>query len=592
MTSTVLSFKPRHCHILITEVNITLPEVSLGDTGWELNVSSNEQAVFDRASRYVRHIGPRSRIALWQLPVVLAIILVALASPAGWQAPEARPLIFAGLLVQGIACIGCLAVKWERYSDQAALAIPFLDLLSIGLIRNSGNGALQSLSTLSIFPVIWIATSMRSAAWALAACFVCPLLIVSPTLIQSFARGVPAGSNGSLLLAILLLIVALAIRAATAGLRLQERMLRTQQAALRDLLVESRSTERLLATTLDAVNVGIVAVGPDAVPSRWNRRFGELVAPFGWSLPGSSGAAEAELPLFAQDRRTPVPPERRPLRRAAVGERIDGEVMWLGRGPHAIALSVVARPVDGPEGGAVVAFGDVTSLAGAVEDKAELVRTVAHEFRSPLTAVLGNLDLVLESEAIPQDDRLRLEVAQRSAERLLDLAADLVASSSNAIPVRPEDAEIGTLVRSRAEAARLAAVAAGVQLSLDVDGPLWARVDPLRVGQAVDNLISNAIKYSPDGGTVTLRACRSDGWVRVEVHDSGMGIPPHERDLVFERFFRTSEARRSDIPGVGLGLAISSWIAERHGGRLECESEPGKGSVFTLLLPTPEAAAS
>jgi signal transduction histidine kinase len=262
--------------------------------------------------------------------------------------------------------------------------------------------------------------------------------------------------------------------------------------------------------------------------------------------------------------------------------------MWLGRGAHAIALSVVARPVDGPEGGAVVAFGDVTALAGAVEDKAELVRTVAHEFRSPLTAVLGNLDLVLESEAIPQDDRLRLEVAQRSAERLLDLAADLVASSSNAIPVRPEDAEIGTLVRARAEAARLAAVAAGVRLRLDVEDPLWARVDPLRVGQAVDNLISNAIKYSPDGGTVTLRACRSDGWVRVEVHDSGMGIPPHERDLVFERFFRTSEARRSDIPGVGLGLAISSWIAERHGGRLECESEPGKGSVFTLLLPTPE----
>jgi signal transduction histidine kinase len=255
-----------------------------------------------------------------------------------------------------------------------------------------------------------------------------------------------------------------------------------------------------------------------------------------------------------------------------------------------VALSVVARPLAGPEGGAVVAFGDVTALAGAVEDKAELVRTVAHEFRSPLTAVLGNLDLVLESEAIPQSDRLRLEVAQRSAERLLDLASDLVASSSNAIPVRLEAAELGSILSARVDAARLAAVAAGVRLSLEVEGPLWVRVDPLRIGQAVDNLLSNAIKYSPDGGTVTLRACQDDGWVRVEVRDSGMGIAPHERELVFERFFRTSQARRSDIPGVGLGLAISSWIAERHGGRLECDSEPGEGSVFTLLLPAPESA--
>jgi signal transduction histidine kinase len=562
----------------------------LGDTGKELRVSSQEQAVFDRAHRYLNRAGPRARIALWQLPLVLAIVLAALASPAGWETAPDRPLVLAGLVVQSVACVACLAVPWEKYSDQVALAIPLLDLVSIGLFRNAPGGLLQGLGTLSVFPVIWIAASMRSGAWALAVCFVAPLIIASPTLIDSIARRVPAGANGALLLPILLLIVAVAIRAATAGLRLQERLLRSQQAALRDLLVESLSTERLLTATLDAVHVGIVAVGPDAVPSRWNRRFGELVEPLGWKLSSRGDAGEAALPVFAEDRRTPIPPEQRPLRRAAAGERIDGEVLWLGQGKDAVALSVVARPLAGPEGGAVVAFGDVTALAGAVEDKAELVRTVAHEFRSPLTAVLGNLDLVLESEAIPQSDRLRLEVAQRSAERLLDLASDLVASSSNAIPVRLEAAELGSILSARVDAARLAAVAAGVRLSLEVEGPLWVRVDPLRIGQAVDNLLSNAIKYSPDGGTVTLRACQDDGWVRVEVRDSGMGIAPHERELVFERFFRTSQARRSDIPGVGLGLAISSWIAERHGGRLECDSEPGEGSVFTLLLPAPESA--
>lgn len=556
-------------------------------------MSANEQVVVQRAQRYLRRLTVPSRVALWQLPLVVAVILVVIASPVSWNSESARPFVLTGFALLSAACVACLVAPWDRLPGQAVLAIPIADLVAIGLIRNAGDGGLQGLGTLAVFPILWIAASMRSAPMALLVSFVGPLLITMPTLITAVIRGIPTGASYALLLPILLLTVAIAIRVATASLRLQQRQLRAQQEQLQALLVDSQSTERLLGTILDAVNVGIVAVGPDASPIRSNRRFREIVASSGW-VPSPTDAAHEGVPLLAQDRRTQIPPERRPLVRAASGERIDGEIFWVGSGPDALALSVVSRPVDGPEGGAVVAFGDVTGLVNAVDDKAELVRTVAHEFRSPLTAVLGNLDLVLESEHLTSADRLRIEVAQRSAERLLDLASDLVASSSNALPVRLDFADMSPVLAARADAARLSAVAAGVQLDIDIEDSLWARIDPLRVGQAVDNLISNAIKYSPDGGTVALRGRRDDEWILVEVRDSGMGISEDERERIFERFFRTSEARRSEIPGVGLGLALCSWIAERHGGRLECVSEPGRGSLFTLYLPAagPEAAAA
>lgn len=549
------------------------------------HVSVTEQALVRWARRNFQQLGLRARAALCQLPLVASVLAAPLAMPAEWTRAGERPLFLAGLLLLVAATAACFAIPWDSLSPNALLAVPIQDFVAIGLLNQGSADGLRGLGALSIIPVIWIAASMPSTRVALALSLAGPVFIALPAMIEALVGFRSTGLGDALLLPPLLLTVAVAVRAARAGLTIQERQLRAQQARLQKLLVESQSTERLLTTLLDAVNVGIVAVGPDARPVRYNRRFRELAAESGWSMPGVEENASAGLDLYARDRRTPLAPEQLPLRRAAAGERISDEIVWLGRGSDSRALSVVARPVEGPEGGAVISFGDVTALAGAVEDKAELVRTVAHEFRSPLTAVLGNLDLVLESAVLAPEDRWRLDVAQRSAERLIELAADLAVSSPDTLAVRLEAAELCAVLTARADAARLSAAAAGVQLDADLQEPLWVRADPLRVGQAVDNLLSNAIKYSPDGGTVRLRAAQQDGWVTVEVSDRGMGIAAGEQERVFERFFRTAEARRSEIPGVGLGLALTQWIAERHGGRLEVESEPGSGSVFTLLLP-------
>jgi signal transduction histidine kinase len=97
--------------------------------------------------------------------------------------------------------------------------------------------------------------------------------------------------------------------------------------------------------------------------------------------------------------------------------------------------------------------------------------------------------------------------------------------------------------------------------------------------------VSNAIKYSPDGGDVTVRARTDEDWVQLQVQDTGMGIREEEASRIFTRFFRTQAARQAAIPGVGLGLSITKTIVERHGGNITCESKPGAGTTFTMTLP-------
>lgn len=549
-------------------------------------MSVRELATASRVLRYVDRAGARTRVLLCQLPLTVAMAAVALAAPSAWAEAAGWPLFAAGILAQGMAALFCLLLPWERLSVSAALWIPALDLVSVWLLSNGApHGALVGTRALAVFPVIWIAGSTLSAKIALPASFVGPLLITLPTVLAPRGPVEHAALSDALLLPPLMLTVAIAIRAAGAGLRLQERQLRAHQAKLKELLEDAVAKEALLGTILDAASVGIVAVDPQARPLRWNEAFRTLLAGAGWDSPESFDIADSDFPVFTRDRQARVPPERRVLHRAAGGEAIDGETVWLGWGSRARALQVVARPVDGERGGAVISYTDVTQLVQTAQDKAELVRTVAHEFRTPLTSVLGNLDLALDTEGLPEGARTRLQIAQGNAERLIELARDLMASSELALPIRPTRVDLSAVLAARAEAAGTTADAAQVRLVVDLPEHLWMRADPLRVGQAADNLLSNAIKYSPDGGVVTLCAAEACGWVKVEVADTGIGISAEDRERVFDRFFRTDAARGLDIPGVGLGLSFTRMVAERHGGRLEVESEPGSGSVFSLVLP-------
>ncbi|XAS66410.1 PAS domain-containing sensor histidine kinase [Micrococcaceae bacterium Sec5.7] len=555
-----------------------------------------EQLLVRDAERYFRRLGPRIQVALCQLPLTLVLTALTIASPAIWPELIDSTAFIAGMVLSGILFLACFLVPWERLPANAYLVIPVLDLVVIGLARNGAVPAIPGLGVLAIFPVIWLSASGAFARTSLILSFSGPLCITLPSLLPSFPDVSASTIAPVILLPLMMLSVSLAIRFASVNVRVQRQRLERKDTELRELLVESRNRERLLKTVLDTVDVGIVAVdanGQNLLVNDKQRLFLQAASPEG---PGAM-PEESEQFLFGQDRVTPLAIDERPIHRAAAGETFADYLVWLGEGPGRRAVSTAARIMknddDGGFSGAVIIYRDVSGLVEALSAKEELISNVSHEFRTPLMSVLGNVDLVLdEVEDLSSIAVQRLQVVQRNAERLLSLVSDLLVSASTVLAVHPRRTDLAGLVESSIGSAQAQADATNVSLRTDLPIPLWAHADPLRMSQALDNLLSNAIKYSPAGGMVTVSAQRSESWVKLKVEDTGMGISAEETTRIFTRFFRTSAARQSAIPGVGLGLSITKAIVERHGGVISCVSTPGQGSTFTITLPADGATTS
>jgi PAS domain S-box-containing protein len=248
---------------------------------------------------------------------------------------------------------------------------------------------------------------------------------------------------------------------------------------------------------------------------------------------------------------------------------------------------------------------DMTEARATERMKDQFVSLISHELRTPLTSILGYLELVLDDPELGEESRAHLGTVERNAQRLLRLVGDLLFTAqvdAGRFSLQPEDVDLAGVVRAAEETVRVTAAATGVEVVVDVpDGGLVVHGDAVRLGQACDNLVSNAVKFTPAGGRVTL-ALRSawrtaDGAVvdapqddavpvaRLAVSDTGIGIPAGEQGQLFARFFRASTARRHAVPGVGLGLAITRAIAAAHDGTLEVASIEGRGTTFTLTLP-------
>jgi signal transduction histidine kinase len=549
----------------------------------------SEQPFFRAAARFFRKLTPRARLAVCELPLTLIVAGLAIAAPTVWPGLIQNWLFVTGVFLHGALFLGCLLVPWERLSPSAGLAIPVLDFVALWFTRNGAFSAIPGLITLAIFPVIWLSASGMLSKTSLVLSFVGPFVIAFPPVVTHLPRPTPSDISSVLLLPLMMFAMAVSIRLAGSNARLQQRRVSQRDQSLRQLLAASRERETLLKTILDTIDVGIVAVdskGETLLINNQQKAFLKMAMPAG----GSRGPAERDWLVFGQDRRTPIPLEKGPVRRAVQGETFSDYLLWFGAGTDQRVISTAARgmksDVDDGFGGAVIVFKDVTDVVDALAAKDELVANVSHEFGSPLTSILGNIDLVLRgAQELQPATRLGLEIAERNAERLRALVEDLLSSAAAVESVHLRRTDLAGLVENSLVSARAQADAAHVGLVADVPAPLWANADPLRLGQALDNLVSNAIKYSPGGGLVTVRAERNDGWVRLEVKDTGMGMTTDESARIFTRFFRTNAARQAAIPGVGLGLSITKSIVERHGGSISCRSEPGSGSTFTVALP-------
>jgi signal transduction histidine kinase len=220
----------------------------------------------------------------------------------------------------------------------------------------------------------------------------------------------------------------------------------------------------------------------------------------------------------------------------------------------------------------------------------EFVASVSHELRTPLTSIMGYLDLISENETgnLTADQQRFLGIVQRSTQRLRQLVGDLLLvaeAEREPLGLDLHDVDLGALAADCVEAAQPFADAKEIALNLNREADQEIEGDPVRLAQMMDNLVSNAIKFTPAGGSVAVRTSSENGQAVFEVKDNGPGISAADQTRLFERFFRARPAIEKAVRGTGLGLTITKAIVDAHNGSITVESTPGTATIFLVRLP-------
>jgi two-component system, OmpR family, sensor histidine kinase BaeS len=264
------------------------------------------------------------------------------------------------------------------------------------------------------------------------------------------------------------------------------------------------------------------------------------------------------------------------------------------------AVTVAARRMRAGDSSARVmvrATGEVGELGAAFNEMSEhldrmerqrkdMVSDVSHELRTPLSNIRGWLEATQDGVA-ELDPKLTAWLVEEATllQHIVDDLQQLALADAGRLRLHPEPVDAADLVAQIGTIYRAAATAAGLTLTTEVRGTLQLDADPIRLRQAIGNLIANAVRYTPAGGRVSLRAYADSGDVLIEVADTGPGIAPEHLPYVFDRFWRAEKSRSRQTGGSGLGLAIVRQLAEAHGGSATARSEPRRGATFMLRLP-------
>ncbi len=255
-----------------------------------------------------------------------------------------------------------------------------------------------------------------------------------------------------------------------------------------------------------------------------------------------------------------------------------------------IAVNAMPMPFSSERRGFLLVLHDITELRRLEKVRAEFVANVSHELRTPLTAIKGYLETVLDETRLESATHRRfLEIANSHAERMGRLINDLLNLSdieTGKVVLHPIPISLGAFVQDVSAMFEKDAAKQDVKLVNQVPPDLWVQADRDRLSQILVNLLDNAVKYTPKGGTVSFLAAKADAnQVRIAVRDTGQGIPPNDLPRITERFYRVDKARSRVEGGTGLGLAIVKHLVQLHGGTLHIESEYGKGTTIEFMLP-------
>ncbi|XAL98556.1 ATP-binding protein [Phycisphaeraceae bacterium D3-23] len=260
------------------------------------------------------------------------------------------------------------------------------------------------------------------------------------------------------------------------------------------------------------------------------------------------------------------------------------------------AQSALLRDATGQRMGTVLVLHDVSQLRRLESIRQDFVANVSHELRTPISAVKAAAETLIEdiqhAPGTPPDAQTQMNflgIINRQAERLQSIVEDLLSLARIEQGKREDTLEmvaapLSPMIAAAVETVQAKADAKNISIRTRCETGLIAQMNRMLLEQALINLVDNAVKYSPDGTVVEVDARRDGSEIAITVADQGRGIEPAHLPRLFERFYRTDKARSRAMGGTGLGLSIVKHIAEAHGGRVQVESQPGKGSRFTLVV--------
>jgi signal transduction histidine kinase/HAMP domain-containing protein len=371
-----------------------------------------------------------------------------------------------------------------------------------------------------------------------------------------------------------------------AVLERQNRELARQRSELIEAVRSAREGASIVRAVLDTTPDAIALLDGDGAVIVDNPPMRAVRAAF--AAQGTTLDPRAPLAGARRDGAGGGADERGTDRREDV-ERRDEVVLPGGRRTFAR----YAAPVHDGRGrmiGRLLVVRDITAEREAERAKQDFFALVSHELRTPLTAILGYVELVLSDDGapFPPEHAPHLEVIERNARRLVRLVGDLLfAAQVEGAPLllEPGEVDLIALVRDAVELARCRAEEAGVALATELEPVDRCIGDRDRLAQVLDNLLSNALKFTPPGGRVVVRLASDEPFALLEVADTGVGIAEEDLPHLFDRFYRARNATSRSVPGLGLGLTIVRTIVEGHGGSVSVRSASGHGTVFTVLLP-------
>ncbi|WP_248239857.1 ATP-binding protein [Microbacterium kunmingense] len=503
------------------------------------------------------------------LAVVILLLFIQPAQLASWT-------FTGGILLLVVITAATLIAPWARLSSAAVLMVPFADLFAVGLLNLDGDLRFAFLWT---FPIVWIALhyGARTLAVALGSVGLFLLIVASLT----------PGTDSTIrvvLIIIVLSFIGITLYVGSRRTRAFKRLLRQQARRLRATLDRATAQERRIAEMIDGIDLGIVRLAPGGELLALNAAYRRL-----YGLAEQENPAEARVIEHVGVDGPEVPVGDRPFARAARGEAFEPQTYWIvdpegtWRAVTASASPLASRSED--EASTLLVVRDVTALLHAERARDQVVAMASHEIRNPLTVILGRAELALERELDPgtRDD---FAVIEASAERMLTMLEQTLLDSraSFTAPRGTDEIDLRTVLEASLAGVKANARSRNITLLTELPPLLPVRADAFRVRQVFDNLLTNAVKYTPRQGTVSVRGAVEGRVIRIEISDSGIGIAGDEIDRVFEPYFRSAGAGRT-APGTGLGLGIARDIVEAHGGELTLTSELGAGTTARVTLP-------